>query len=119
MDALEIKNELLRLLVDTDDVEVLDTVRKYFKQLKSDKTTQSSQEKLLINQIKSVYPIKDNKRYKALRAKIEGDQISEKEQKELIELTNKFELLDAQRLEYLVQLATLRGQSLSVVLKEY
>ena len=119
MNALEIKNDLLRLLVETDDVELLVTFRNYFKQLKTDKTTKSSEETTLIKQIKSVYPAKDNKRYKNLRSKIENGQISEQEQKELITLTDKFESLDAQRLQYLIELASIRGQALTVVLKEF
>ena len=91
----------------------------YFKQLKTDKTTKSSKETTLIKQIKSVYPAKDNKRYKNLRSKIENGQISEQEQKELITLTDKFESLDAQRLQYLMKLASIRGQALTVVLKEF
>ena len=119
MNVLEIKNDLLRLLVETDDVELLINVRNYFKQLKTDKTTKSSKESKLIKQIKSVYPAKDNKRYKKLRSKIESGQISEQEQKELIALTDKFESLDTKRLQYLMELASLRGQSLNIVLKEF
>lgn len=36
MNALEIKNDLLRLLVETDDAELLDSVRSYFKILKKE-----------------------------------------------------------------------------------
>ncbi len=119
MNVLEIKNDLLKLLVETDDAELLATVRTYFKQLKKEKTKQPSQEAVLIKHIKSSYPAKDNKRYKALRLKVESGKISDKEQKELLELTNKFEALDAQRLQYLLQLAKLRGQPLNNLLKEF
>lgn len=34
MNTLEIKNDLLRLLTETDDVQLLDKVRRYFKILK-------------------------------------------------------------------------------------
>jgi len=119
MNALEIKNDLLKLLVETDDVELLVTVRNYFKQKKEEKTNKASKEPILIKKIKSAYPAKENKRYRELRAKIESGKISEKEQKELIDLTNKFEALDAQRLQYLLELAELRQQPLNLVLKEF
>lgn len=119
MNALEIKNDLLKLLVETDDVELLATVRNYFKQLKKERTNKPSKETVLVKKIRSAYPAKKNKRYKELRTKVESGKISEKEQKELIDLTNQFEALDAQRLQYLLQLAELRGQSLSLVLKEF
>ena len=98
MNALEIKNDLLKLLVETDDAELLATVRNYFKQLKKEKKEKPSQESILIKNIQSKYPAKDNKRYKELRLKVENGKISDKEQKELLELTNKFEALDTQRL---------------------
>lgn len=125
MNALEIKNDLLKLLVETDDAELLATVRNYFRQLKQEKTPPQkkapklSKEEILIQKIKAVYPVKENKRYKALRKKVDSHQITKKEQKELIELTDKFESLDAQRLQYLIRLAELRGQNLNKVLKEF
>ena len=54
-----------------------------------------------------------------MRLKVENGKISDKEQKELLELTNKFEALDTQRLQYMLQLAQLRGQSLNNILKEF
>lgn len=86
---------------------------------KKEKESKKTDESALIKQIKSTYPAKLNKRYQALRSKVTTQQLNEKEQKELIKLTNQFEALDAQRLQYLIQLAQLRGASLNVILKEF
>jgi len=40
MSVLEIKNDLLRLVVETNDAELLDTVRNYFKILKKEPVSQ-------------------------------------------------------------------------------
>ena len=40
MSVLEIKNDLLRLVVETDDADLLDLVRNYFKQLKKEPISQ-------------------------------------------------------------------------------
>ncbi|MEM6319477.1 MAG: hypothetical protein AAF960_17530 [Bacteroidota bacterium] len=86
---------------------------------KKEKEDKEKVESNLIQQIRSVYPSKLNERYQALRIKLDSEPLSEKEQAELIELTNQFELLDAQRLRYLLQLSQLRSQPLNVVLKEF
>ncbi len=86
---------------------------------KKEKESKNTDESTLINQIKSAYPSKLNKRYQSLRSKLTTQQLSEKEQKELIDLTNHFEALDAQRLQCLMQLAQLRGTSLNVIIKEF
>ncbi|MEM1121647.1 MAG: hypothetical protein AAGJ18_14445 [Bacteroidota bacterium] len=39
MDVLSIKNDLLRLMVETDDAVLLDSVRNYFKKLKKEPLT--------------------------------------------------------------------------------
>ncbi len=86
---------------------------------KKEKESKNTDESTLIKQIKSTYPTKLNKRFQFLRSKLTTQQLSEKEQKELIDLTNRFEALDAQRLQYLMQLAQLRGTSLNVIIKEF
>ncbi len=86
---------------------------------KKEKESKNTDESTLIKQIKSAYPIKLNKRFQFLRSKLTTQQLSEKEQKELIDLTNRFEALDAQRLQYLMQLAQLRGTSLNDIIKEF
>ena len=51
MNVLDIKNDLLRLVVETDDAVLLDMVRNYFKVLKKEPVTQEeidAQEKRMI-----------------------------------------------------------------------
>jgi len=52
MNVLDIKNDLLRLVVETDDAVLLDSVRKYFKVLKKEPVNQAeitAQEARMIN----------------------------------------------------------------------
>ena len=114
-------NDILKAIstLETKDIEIfLKEVTGILAQ-KKEKESKNLDESALIKQIKSAYPIKLNKRYQSLRSKVATQQLSEKEQKELIELTNHFEALDAQRLQYLMQLAQLRGTSLNVIVKEF
>ncbi len=105
--------------LETKDIEVfLKEVTGILAQ-KKEKESKNTDESTLIKQIKSAYPIKLNKRFQFLRSKLTTQQLSEKEQKELIDLTNRFEALDAQRLQYLMQLAQLRGTSLNDIIKEF
>ena len=83
------------------------------------KESNDTKESLLITRIKSTYPTESNEHYKLLLKKLENGKLTTKEQNELIELTDQFEALDAQRLQYLLELTQIRGKSLSVVLKEF
>ena len=78
-----------------------------------------NKEAQLIKKIKIIYPPKLNKRYQVLTSKMDEGNLSEKEQQELIELSHQFEKLDAQRLQYLLELAQLRNQPLEKLLQEF
>ncbi|MFK7982801.1 MAG: hypothetical protein AB8G86_22665 [Saprospiraceae bacterium] len=83
------------------------------------KQKKASKESSLIKKIKSIYPTKLSKRYQALRLKMTNQVLTDTEQKELLTLTNQFETLDAQRLQYLLQLTEIRKQPLDILLKEF
>jgi predicted transcriptional regulator len=51
MNTLEIKNELLRLLTETDDVQLLDKVRCYFKILKQEPVTDAGRDAQFLAEI--------------------------------------------------------------------
>ena len=85
---------------------------------KKNKTT-TKREATLLKKIKSDYPEKLKKQYQLLHSKMESGEITEKEQKELIELSDQFEAMDAKRLQYLLELSELRGQPLNLILKEF
>jgi hypothetical protein len=59
-----------------------------------------------------------HQRYGELIARRQGGVLSTEEREELLRLTDQVELLEAERAEALVQLAQLRGESLSDLLKQ-
>jgi len=72
----------------------------------------------LLKKINTKYPVKLEKRYQFLTTKMDKGTLSDKEQQELIDLSNQFETFDAKRLEYIIALAQLRKQPLDSLLKE-
>lgn len=81
--------------------------------------TTKENEALLIKEIEKTYPQKLNKRYQELSAKIDEGKLTDQEQKELLDLTDHFEALDAQRLQHLMALSKLKGISLPQLLQNY
>lgn len=57
-------------------------------------------------------------RYEVLLAKRDHENLTDVEDEELLQLTDRIEELDAQRLEWLVELARLRGKSLTTVMAD-
>lgn len=79
----------------------------------------SPQEADLINKINTIFTAEKRQRYNELYAKFQNETISEKENKELLKLSGEFEVLNAERLKYIGELANLRGQSLEKVIKDF
>ena len=106
--------------MDTKDIELfLKEVANILSQKKKQPVSKSSQEQLLIKKIKKAYPAKLNKAYHALSSKLEaGEKLTHQEKVKLTTITNQFEALDAERLQYLLELAASRGQSLEQLLIE-
>ncbi len=77
----------------------------------------SSKEADLLHKINTIFSAEKRQRYNELYAKFQNENISEKEHKELLKLSDEFEILNAERLKYIGKLATLRGQSLEKVIK--
>jgi len=72
----------------------------------------SNKETGLILKINSVFENFPRQRYNELNAKFEDDALTEDEYQELLSLSDKSEILNAERLGYILELAKLRGQTL-------
>jgi hypothetical protein len=74
----------------------------------------------LLQKINQGLPLEVRKRYDELTAKRQSEMLTpdDGEYEELLRLTDEVETLDAQRLEYLVKLADLRGTTLSNLMKD-
>ena len=78
----------------------------------------SPKEADLLHRINTVYSAEKRQRYNELYARFQQDDLTAKEYKELLKLSDEFEMLNAKRLEYLGELAKIRGQSLRDVIKD-
>lgn len=65
----------------------------------------SPKETDLLLKINTLFSIDERKGYNELYAKFQEDKLNEAKHRELLELSDKFELLNAKRLEYLGELA--------------
>jgi hypothetical protein len=81
--------------------------------------TISAAEADLLDKINNIFPSAKRRRYNELYAKFKENDLAEGEYEELAELTNEFEILNAQRLEYIGELASLRGQTLEQVMEAF
>ena len=79
----------------------------------------ADEESDLVSKINRLSDFDDQQRYDELYEKLADDEISESEHKELLQLTDKREEMDAKRLEYLSRLAKLRGVSLDEIIEEF
>ena len=78
----------------------------------------SPKEADLLHRINTVYSAEKRQRYNELYARFQQDDLTAKEYKALLKLSDEFEMLNAKRLEYLGELAKIRGQSLKDVIKD-
>ncbi|MGI8883066.1 MAG: hypothetical protein ACR2IA_02350 [Pyrinomonadaceae bacterium] len=78
----------------------------------------SSKEADLLHKINTIYSAEKRQRYNELYAKFQTENISEKERNELLKLSDEFEVLNAERLKYIGELAGLRGKSLENVIRD-
>lgn len=72
----------------------------------------------LLEKVKHPYPSELKARYNFLTDRMKADEISTNEHQELIEISNRFEEMDAQRLQWLLELSKIRNQPLEQLLKE-
>ena len=73
----------------------------------------------LIHKINTIYSAEKRQRYNLLYEKFEQENITPKEHQELLKLSDEFEMLNAEKLRYLGELAEVRGQSFEQVVKEF
>lgn len=90
------------------------------KQLRTKRRTNkfSSLEVDLIHKINTIYSAEKRLRYNELYDKFKQEEITPKEHQELLKLSDEFEMLNAKRLEYLGELAKMRGRSLREIIKD-
>ncbi len=78
----------------------------------------SSREAGVLQKINQAIPAVVQQRYDALIEKRDARTLTPEEYQELLELTDRVELLDAQRMEHIVELAHLRKQPVHMLLEE-
>lgn len=72
----------------------------------------------LIRKINEGLPDEIQRRYRILLSKAQEETLTEEEHEEMLELVPVVESKDAERLEYLVELAQIRGSSVDEVMKQ-
>ena len=78
----------------------------------------SQEETLLLRQINRGLPARVQRRFDELSARRRDVTLSVEEQREFLQLVNRIEKADARRVEWLGELAVLRGQPLREVMQE-
>ena len=73
----------------------------------------TEQESDLLLKINSVSPPQSDTRYQKLLAKRQDESLTELKYRELVALGNQYEQQNAERIEYIAQLAEIRGISLT------
>jgi hypothetical protein len=115
---LEVTTEnLLSAVVQMPEGEFNSFVEKARK-LRSKEQRISSKEADLLHKINTVFSAEKRERYNELYAKFQSQNITEQENTELLELSDEFEVLNAKRLAYVGDLATMRGHSLQKVMSD-
>jgi len=103
-------------LPQTEFEEFLQTIHRIH-QLHEEHCLSARESELLLN-INQGIPAAMQRRYDELIEKRDARTLTTEEYKELLQLTDQVELLDAKRVEYLLELARLRKQPLSLLMEE-
>ncbi len=113
-------NELLEG-VQKLSAEDFDLFFKKIQKLRTEKefTTLSDYERNLLERIKAGLPLPFKKRFFHLTGKRDEETLTSKEHEELLELTEKYEQYELDRLRLMVQLAESRGISLPELVKQF
>ena len=80
------------------------------------KQTVSLAEADLLHKINTIFPSEKRQRYNKLYTRFKDEDLSKNEYEELLELSNEFEILNAERIKFIGELAELRGQTLEEVM---
>ncbi|MEZ5427092.1 MAG: hypothetical protein R2747_12555 [Pyrinomonadaceae bacterium] len=115
---LEVANEnLLNAVVQMPESEFKRFIKKV-RELRQKDQTVSLNETELLHRINTIFPTEKRRQYNELYAKFKAENITEKEHEELLKLSDEFEILNAERLKYIGELAVLRGQTLKEVIRD-
>lgn len=103
------KLELIKMIADIQSEELLDKIRQFLKETETSPLTPSlsREETGLLLKINEGLPEEVQLRYNELLAKLTSETITEPERQELLELPPRVEAKNAERLQYLVELAQL------------
>lgn len=113
---LEITTEnLLNAVVQMPESEFDNFVEKA-KKLRLKKQKISPKEADLLHKINTIFPYEKRRRYNELYARFKKDDLSKDEYEEVLKLSNEFEMLNAERIGLIGELAKLRGQTLDEVM---
>lgn len=82
------------------------------------KKQKSATEIELIQKINAVFKDFPRQKYNELNAKFEAQTLSKAEYEELLNLSDKSEILNAERLRYLAEIAKIKSQSLEQVMQD-
>ena len=82
----------------------------------ADKPNISPMEADLLHKINNIFSSAKRQRYNELYKRFKNNELVKNEYEELLELSNEFEILNAERLGFIGELAKLRGQSLEQVM---
>ena len=109
MNMQSAKLELIKMIADIQSEELLDKIRQFLKETETSPLTPSlsREETGLLLKINEGLPEEVQLRYNELLAKLTSETITEPERQELLELTPRVEAKNAERLQYLVELAQL------------
>ncbi len=70
----------------------------------------------LLHKINTIFPSEKRRRYNELYARFKNEDLNKNEYEELLVLSNEFEILNAERIKFIGELAELRGQTLEQVM---
>ncbi|MCB0559849.1 MAG: STAS/SEC14 domain-containing protein [Lewinellaceae bacterium] len=109
MNMQSAKLELIKMIADIQSEELLDKIRQFLKETETSPLTPSlsREETGLLLKINEGLPEEVQLRYNELLAKLTSETITEPERQELLELPPRVEAKNAERLQYLVELAQL------------
>ena len=109
MNMQSAKLELIKMIADIQSEELLDKIRQFLKETETSPLTPSlsREETGLLLKINEGRPEEVRLRYNELLAKLTSETITEPERQELLELPPRVEAKNAERLQYLVELAQL------------
>jgi hypothetical protein len=115
----DLQRKIISVVCELYDDEINEKSRSKRQIVRRVKERANREEDILLKKIDELSVPEKRQRYDDLYNKFKDETITEKENEELLELSDELELLDAKRLEYLSKIAKLRGKSLRETVREF